>query len=154
MHYRLDSYTISLESFRSFRCPLFRKPVTGQELFFTVSYSKPALVFSFKSSFITAYINTFIGFIKSINLYNQLPKWVKETFLLEKKMMQWNACGWYMTLNARHLSVTWDETWFCYEFHGLSTEKISNWASRRYLETYSSRLKNKHFKQICSPKHT
>ena len=39
----LDSYTISLESFRSFRGPLFRKPVTGQELFFAVSYSKPAL---------------------------------------------------------------------------------------------------------------
>ena len=38
-----DSYTISLESFRSFRGPLFRKPVTGQELFFAVSYSKPAL---------------------------------------------------------------------------------------------------------------
>ena len=34
---------ISLESFRSFRGPLFRKPVTGQELFFSVSYSKPAL---------------------------------------------------------------------------------------------------------------
>ena len=30
---RLDSYTISLESFRSFRAPLFRKPVTDQELF-------------------------------------------------------------------------------------------------------------------------
>ena len=28
----LDSYAISLESFRSFRGPLFRKPVTGQEL--------------------------------------------------------------------------------------------------------------------------
>ena len=27
-------YTISLESFRSFRGPLFRKPVTGQELLF------------------------------------------------------------------------------------------------------------------------
>ena len=40
----LDSYTISLKSFRSFRGPLFRKPVTGQELFFAVSYSKPALV--------------------------------------------------------------------------------------------------------------
>ena len=43
----LDSYTISLKSFRSFRGPLFRKPVTGQELFFAVSYSKPALVFTF-----------------------------------------------------------------------------------------------------------
>ena len=29
----LDSYTINLESFRSFKGPLFRKPVTGQELF-------------------------------------------------------------------------------------------------------------------------
>ena len=29
----LDSYTISLESFRSFRGPLFLKPVTGQEFF-------------------------------------------------------------------------------------------------------------------------
>ena len=28
-----DSYTIRLESFRSFRGPLYRKPVTGQELF-------------------------------------------------------------------------------------------------------------------------
>ena len=30
--------------FRIFRGPLFPKPVTGQELFFAVSYSKPALV--------------------------------------------------------------------------------------------------------------
>ena len=39
----MDSFTISLESFRSFRGPLFRKPVADQELFFAVSYSKPAL---------------------------------------------------------------------------------------------------------------
>ena len=39
----LDSYTISLESFRSFRGPLFCKRVTGQKLFFAVSYSKLAL---------------------------------------------------------------------------------------------------------------
>ena len=30
----LDSYTISSESFRSFRGPLFCEPVTGRELFF------------------------------------------------------------------------------------------------------------------------
>ena len=36
-------FRISLESFRSFRGPLLLKPVTGQELFFVVSYSKPAL---------------------------------------------------------------------------------------------------------------
>ena len=39
----LDSFRISLESFRSFRGPLLHKPVTGQELFFAVSYSKSAL---------------------------------------------------------------------------------------------------------------
>ena len=37
-----NSYTISLESFGSFRGPLFPKPVTGQELFSAASYSKPA----------------------------------------------------------------------------------------------------------------
>ena len=39
----LDSFRISLESFRSFRGPLLHKPVTGQELFFAVSYSKSEL---------------------------------------------------------------------------------------------------------------
>ena len=39
----MDSFRISLESFRSFRGPLLHKPVKGQELFFAVSYSKPAL---------------------------------------------------------------------------------------------------------------
>ena len=39
----LDSNTISLESFRYFRVPLFCKTVTGQELFFAVYYIKPAL---------------------------------------------------------------------------------------------------------------
>ena len=34
---------ISLVPFRSFRGPLFPKPVTGQELFWAVSYSKQAL---------------------------------------------------------------------------------------------------------------
>jgi hypothetical protein len=33
-----------LESCRSFRGPLLLKPVSGQALFFAVSYSKPALV--------------------------------------------------------------------------------------------------------------
>ena len=36
----LDSFRISLESFRSFRGPLLHKPVT----IFAISYSKPALV--------------------------------------------------------------------------------------------------------------
>ena len=39
----LDLFRISLESFRSFRGPLLDKSVTGQELFFAVSYSKSAL---------------------------------------------------------------------------------------------------------------
>ena len=37
------SSMISLVPFRIFRGPLFPKPVTGQELFFAISYSKPAL---------------------------------------------------------------------------------------------------------------
>ena len=42
----LDSFRISLEFFRYFRGPLLLKPVIGQELFFAVSYSKPALVYA------------------------------------------------------------------------------------------------------------
>ena len=40
----LDSFRISLESFKSFRGPLLQKLVTGQELFLAVSYRKLALV--------------------------------------------------------------------------------------------------------------
>ena len=40
----LGSSRISLVPFRTLRGPLFPKPVTGQELFFAVSYSKPALI--------------------------------------------------------------------------------------------------------------
>ena len=40
----LDSFRISLKSFRSVRGPLLHKPITGKEQFFAVSYSKPALV--------------------------------------------------------------------------------------------------------------
>ena len=43
----LNLFRISLESFRSFRGPLVHKPVTGQELFFAISYSKPALEYKF-----------------------------------------------------------------------------------------------------------
>ena len=39
----LLSSRISLVPFRTFRWPLFPKPVTGIELFLAVSYSKPAL---------------------------------------------------------------------------------------------------------------
>ena len=38
------SFGTNLVSFRTFRCPLFPKPVTGRELFCAVSYSKPTLV--------------------------------------------------------------------------------------------------------------
>ena len=46
----LDSFRVSLESFRSFRGPLLLKPVTGQELFFAISYSKPALPYNFSDN--------------------------------------------------------------------------------------------------------
>ena len=39
------SSRINLVPFRTLRGPLCSKPVTGQELFFAVSYSKPALGF-------------------------------------------------------------------------------------------------------------
>ncbi len=39
----IDPFQISLVPLRSFRGPVFRKPPTGQEHFFAVSYSKPAL---------------------------------------------------------------------------------------------------------------
>ena len=42
----LDSIRISLEAFKG---PLVHKPVTGQCQFFAVSYSKPALEYSFKN---------------------------------------------------------------------------------------------------------
>ena len=52
----LDSFRINLESFRSFRGHLLPKPATCQQMFFAVSYSKPALVkalwnWRFRSSF-------------------------------------------------------------------------------------------------------
>ena len=37
------AYLGHLVSFRTFRCPIFTKPVTGHELFLVVSYGKPAL---------------------------------------------------------------------------------------------------------------
>ena len=45
----LDSFRISLESFRSFRIPILHKPVTGLELIFAASYGKPALVIGFSA---------------------------------------------------------------------------------------------------------
>ena len=40
----LDSFRISLDFTSFIRGPLIHKPVTGQELFFTTSYGKPALI--------------------------------------------------------------------------------------------------------------
>ena len=48
-HLESDS-RISLIPFRTFRGPLLHKPVTGQELFFNVSYSKLTLRHSFNYS--------------------------------------------------------------------------------------------------------
>ena len=48
-----SSFRISLVPFRTFRGPLFPKPVTGKELFLAVSYSKPALelYFNFREKY-------------------------------------------------------------------------------------------------------
>ena len=50
----LDSFKISLESLRSFRGPLLLKPATDKELFFVVSYNKPALDM-YQENFISLY---------------------------------------------------------------------------------------------------
>ena len=63
--------------FRIFRGPLFHKPVTGQELFFAVSYSKPALVETIfvKTTLIveTAFVETNLNicFILIVKLLNR-----------------------------------------------------------------------------------
>ena len=44
----LNSFRISLESFRSFRGPLHHKPVTSQKLFFVVSYSSSKVLKNMK----------------------------------------------------------------------------------------------------------
>ena len=56
----LDSFRISLESFRSFRGPLLLKAVTGQELFFTVSYSIQ-----------TIWTGQFSSLYKAVTVYGQ-----------------------------------------------------------------------------------
>ena len=53
----LDSFRINLESFRSFKGPLFHKPVTGQELFFAVSYSKLALIKNSMTNNVTNFLD-------------------------------------------------------------------------------------------------
>ena len=47
------SFRTNLVSFRTFRCCLFPNPVTGHELFFAVSYSKAALVYTYYLNFLT-----------------------------------------------------------------------------------------------------
>ena len=53
------SSRISLVPFRAFRRPLLLKPVTGQELHFAVSYSKPALAGSILCS---RYVSKYLRF--------------------------------------------------------------------------------------------
>ena len=51
----LDSFKISLESFRSFRGPLLLKPVTGQELFFA------------RHQFVHSFIMAFMRLVKILD---------------------------------------------------------------------------------------
>ena len=66
------SSRISLVQFRTFRGPLFSKPVTGQELFLAVSYSKLALIYTVlfaqcvKFLWITALIKGFYILIRKL----------------------------------------------------------------------------------------
>ena len=66
----LNSYIISLKLFRSFRCHLFRKLLTGQDFFFAVSYNKPALMqtkshFSYK---IWKFLGIIVKILKRIQI--------------------------------------------------------------------------------------
>jgi hypothetical protein len=85
----LDSFRISLESFRSFGGPLSPEPVTGQELFFAVTYSKPALEYKFTISF--------PGFWFLPDRYNWWWEWYGsnaeiDTAIKTTKSMGWTIC--------------------------------------------------------------
>ena len=64
----LESFRISLESFRSFRGPLLHKPVTGQGLFFAVSYSTLALVMKIGVIGIWDFVELIFAFLFSIEI--------------------------------------------------------------------------------------
>ena len=53
----LDSFGINLESFRSFRGPIFYRPVTGQVLFLATQYKKQALKELQKDSVLQIYLH-------------------------------------------------------------------------------------------------
>ena len=89
----LDSFRISLESLRSFRGPLLLKPVTGQELFLAVSYSKPALVqiylwlpHLFQNCYLPMYKNQIFNAIMhtTVSLSLQLPELLPKSILMSK----------------------------------------------------------------------
>ena len=85
----LNSYTISLESFRSFRGPLFHKPVTGQELYFAVSYSKPALELSrlvFRTKF--GFLELFYSLLACCHLVKRF-QWSFGMSWIENKSYIW-----------------------------------------------------------------
>ena len=58
-----------LAKFRTFRCSLFSKPVTGHEHFFAVSYSKPALRLQIGYGPIVQHVCTY--YIVYIHYYTQ-----------------------------------------------------------------------------------
>ena len=94
------SSRISLVPFRTFRGPLFPKPVTGQELFFAISYSKLALTSAWLvaettlSSAITnltkAQWTTFCASTVCRSQFDNLIYVVRDLFLL----FQGNNQGW------------------------------------------------------------
>ena len=60
---------VTQKSFRSFRGSLFRKPGTGQEHFFNVSYSKQALENFASKKRQPAYLTWYIILIFGVYLY-------------------------------------------------------------------------------------
>ena len=91
----LDSYRISLESFRTFRGPLLLKPVAGQELFFSVSYNKPALAQKLLQK--AVFRNFSFTFRFANRLFLQLRKHRKEQILPDLKKI---FTFWYRNLSS------------------------------------------------------
>ena len=116
----LDSHTISLESFRSFKGPLFDKPVAGIGTFFAVSYSKPALVaFALFLTncpvhfFFFSYLNelTLSYYAFQDNLYSHFRCWKTRFITAEKTNIEEKRTNYILKIRVQNLdqSLNLDE---------------------------------------------
>ena len=87
------SSRINFIPFRILRGPLFHKPVTGQELVFAVSYSKPAL-------------KTDVALVFTNNVNNTLAKWSGLELLL---FFCWVHDMKYLLYSRAEISPSWSK---------------------------------------------